>query len=297
MTNMKSKMSLLLILVLLFAVFVAVRFFIFDKQNEYGKLKIISSPTASVFLNSAVIGKTPFEDKYKVGEYLLKLIPESTSTDTASWNGKINIYKNSLTYVNRELGSSDIASAGEIFTTTKMTKKPQNAQSGEIYVETEPQGAIITLDNDEKGVAPLILDNVRRGDHEISVFMPGFFRRTQKINVDPGYRVNAAFKLAIDQSSSFAKTSEDKTKTASSSGGTTDKTYVKIRDNPQGWLRVRVDGSIDATESAKVKPGEKYELMDEKTGWFKIKYNNNSEGLVSGNFTEGWVSSEYSSKE
>ena len=294
---MKSKMSLLLILVLLFAVFVAVRFFIFDKQNEYGKLKIISSPTASVFLNSAVIGKTPFEDKYKVGEYLLKLIPESTSTDTASWNGKINIYKNSLTYVNRELGSSDIASAGEIFTTTKMTKKPQNAQSGEIYVETEPQGAIITLDNDEKGVAPLILDNVRRGDHEISVFMPGFFRRTQKINVDPGYRVNAAFKLAIDQSSSFAKTSEDKTKTASSSGSTTDKTYVKIRDNPQGWLRVRVDGSIDATESAKVKPGEKYELMDEKTGWFKIKYNNNSEGLVSGNFTEGWVSSEYSSKE
>ncbi|MEK7633561.1 MAG: PEGA domain-containing protein [Patescibacteria group bacterium] len=297
MTNMKSKLSLLLILILLFVGFVAVRFFIFDKQNEYGKLKIISSPTASVFLNSAVIGKTPFEDKYKVGEYLLKLIPESTSTDTASWNGKINIYKNALTYVNRELGSSDIASAGEIFTTTKMTKKPQNAQSGEIYVETEPQGAIITLDNDEKGVAPLILDNVRRGDHEISVFMPGFFRRTQKINVDPGYRVNAAFKLAIDQSSSFAKTSEDKTKTASSSGGTTDKTYVKIRDNPQGWLRVRVDGSIDATESAKVKPGEKYELMDEKTGWFKIKYNNNSEGLVSGNFTEGWVSSEYSSKE
>lgn len=294
---MKSKLSLLLILILLFAGFVAVRFFIFDKQNEYGKLKIISSPTASVFLNSAVIGKTPFEDKYKIGEYLLKLIPEGTATDTASWNGKINIYKNSLTYVNRELGSSDIASAGEIFTTTKMTKKPQNAQSGEIYVETEPQGAIITLDNDEKGVAPLILDNVLRGDHELSIFMPGFFRRTQKINVDPGYRVNAAFKLAIDQSSSFAKTSDDKTKTASSSGSTTDKTYVKIRDNPQGWLRVRVDGSIDATESAKVKPGEKYELMDEKTGWFKIKFNENKDGLVSGEFVDGWVSSEYSTKE
>jgi len=297
MTNMKNKLSLLLILIVLFVGFVAVRFFIFDKQNEYGKLKIISSPTTSVFLNSALIGKTPFEDKYKVGEYLLKLIPETTATDTASWNGKINIYKNALTYVNRELGSSDITSAGEIFTTAKMTKAPQNAQSGEIYVETEPQGAIITLDNDEKGVAPLILDNVLRGDHELSVFMPGFFRRTQKINIDPGYRVNAAFKLAIDQSSSFAKASDDKTKTATSSGNTTDKTYVKIRDNPQGWLRVRVDGSIDATESAKIKPGEKYELMDEKTGWFKIKFNENKDGLVSGEFTEGWVSSEYSTKE
>lgn len=294
---MKGKLSIILILVLLFGAFVAVRFFIFDKQNEYGRLKIISSPTASVFLNSNLIGKTPYEDKYKVGEYLLKLIPETSATDTASWNDKINIYKNSLTYVNRELGSSDIASAGEIFTTVKMTKKPQDAQSGEIYVETEPQGAIVTLDSDEKGVAPALMENVSRGDHELSVFMPGFFRRTQKINVDPGYRVNAAFKLAIDQSSSFVKTSDDKTKTASNSGNITNKTYVTIRDNPQGWLRVRVDGSIDASESARVKPGEKYEFLDEKTGWFKIKYNDNKDGLVSGDFTEGWVSSEYSSKE
>lgn len=293
---MKNKLSLLLILVLLFIVFVAVRFFIFDKQNEYGKMKIISSPTASVFLNSTFIGKTPFEDKYKVGEYLLKLIPESTASDTASWNGKINIYKNALTYVNRELGSSDIASAGEIFTTVKMTKKPANSESGEIYVETEPQGAIVTLDSDEKGVAPAVMENVTRGDHELSVFMPGFFRRTQKVNVDPGFRVNAHFKLAIDQSSSFAKESVDKTKTASTSA-TVDKTYVKIRDNPQGWLRVRVDGSINASESAKVKPGEKYELLDEKTGWFKIKFNGSQIGLVEGSFDEGWVSSEYSSKE
>ena len=297
MTNMKGKLSLLLILVLFFIGFVAVRFFILDKQNETGKIKIVSSPTASIFINSTFIGKTPYEDKYKVGEYLLKLIPEATASDTASWNGKINIYKNALTYVNRELGSSDIASAGEIFTTIKMIKKPSNSQSGEIYVETEPQGAIVTLDGDEKGVAPALMDNVLRGDHELSVFMPGFFRRTQKINVDPGYRVNAMFKLAIDQSSSFAKEPDDKTKTASSSASTSNKTYIKIKDNPQGWLRVRVDGSINASESAKVKPGEKYEFLDEKTGWFKIKFNGSQIGLVEGSFDEGWVSSEYSTKE
>lgn len=294
---MKRKLSLLLILVLIFAIFVVIRFFILDKQNEYGEIRIVSSPTASVFLNNTFVGKTPFPDKYKVGEYLLKLIPEATATDTASWNGKITVYKNSLTYVNRELGSSDIASAGEIFTTVKMAKRPANAESGEIYVETEPQGAIVTLDNDEKGVAPALMENVSRGDHELSVFMPGFFRRTQKINVDSGYRVNASFKLAIDQSSSFAKEPDDKTKTASDSGNTANITYIKIKDNPQGWLRVRADGSIDASESAKVKPGEKYELLDEKTGWFKIKFNGSQIGLVEGNFEEGWVSSEYSTKE
>lgn len=284
MTNIKRKLTLLLILVLLFIGFVAVRFFIFDKQNEYGKLKIISSPTASVFLNSALIGKTPYEDKYKVGEYLLKLIPETTATDTASWNGKINIYKNSLTYVNRELGSSDIASSGEIFTTAKMTKKPQNAGSGEVYIETEPQGAIITLDSDEKGVAPAIMENVLRGDHELSVFMPGFFRRTQKVNVDPGYRVNAAFKLAIDQSSSLAKATEDKQATDSAK---TTKTKIIIRDTPTGWLRVREEPSLNASESGKVNPGESFDLIDEQDGWYKIKIDGK----------EGWVSSQYSSKE
>ena len=281
---MKNKLSLLLILVLLFVVFVAVRFFIFDKQNEYGKMKIISSPAASVFLNSTLIGKTPYEDKYKVGEYLLKLIPETTATDTASWNGKINIYKNSLTYVNRELGSSDIASAGEIFTTVKMTKKPQNAGSGEVYVETEPQGAIITLDSDEKGVAPAIMENVLRGEHELSVFMPGFFRRTQKVNVDSGYRVNAAFKLAIDQSSPLAKVTEDKQATSSAK---TAKTKITIKDTPTGWLRVREEPTLNASESGKVNPGETFDLLDEQDGWYKINFDGK----------DGWISSQYSMKE
>lgn len=289
---MKNKLMLLLVLVMLFVGFVLIRFFVFDRQNAYGRIKVVSSPGASVFINNAIIGKTPFEDKYKTGEYLIKLIPEGTSTETASWNGKVTVFKNALTYVNRELGSSDITSAGEIFTTQKMTSPPKDKNYGEIYIETEPQGAIITLDNDEKGIAPLILENVLRGDHEISVFMPGFFRRTQKINIDPGFRVNASFKLAIDQSQASVNTTP-KEATESAKPGTE---YVIIDENPQGWLRVREDGSVESSEAAKVKPGEKYELMEEKTGWYKIKYNDNRDGLYEGEFTEGWVSSEYSSK-
>ncbi len=289
---MKNKLMLLLVLVMLFVGFVLIRFFVFDRQNAYGRIKVVSSPGASVFINNAIIGKTPFEDKYKTGEYLIKLIPEGTSTETASWNGKVTVFKNALTYVNRELGSSDITSAGEIFTTQKMTSPPKDKNYGEIYIETEPQGAIITLDNDEKGIAPLILENVLRGDHEISVFMPGFFRRTQKINIDPGFRVNASFKLAIDQSQASVNTTP-KEATESAKPGTE---YVIIDENPQGWLRVREDGSVESSEAAKVKPGEKYELMEEKTGWYKIKFNDNKDGLYEGEFIEGWVSSEYSSK-
>ena len=84
-------------------------------------------------------------------------------------------------------------------------------------METEPQGAIVTLDGDEKGVAPALMENVIEETMSYLFLCRDFFRRTQKINVDAGFRVNAAFKLAIDQSSSFAKEPDDKTKSASSS--------------------------------------------------------------------------------
>lgn len=280
---MKNKLLLLTVLVAIFVGFIFFRFFFMDQQNAFGKLKVVSSPEAGVFVNNVNAGKTPFENKYKPGEYLLKLIPEGTATDTTSWNGKVQIYKNTLTYVNRELGSSDITSAGEIFTTAKMKEAPKNANFGEIYVETDPQGAIISLDNDEKGVAPLILSDVLKGDHELSISMPGFFRRTQKVNVDPGYRVNSYFKLAIDQSQ---KKPEEKKKEATESAKTK-KTMITIKDNELGFLRVREEPTVTATEAAQVKPGEKFEVLEEDNNWYKINY---TEGK------SGWVSGEYATK-
>ncbi len=286
---MKAKLVLLLILIVLFAGFVGVKFFLLDKKNEVGQLKILSSPSASIFINNVVVGKTPFYDKYKVGDYIIKLIPEGTATDTASWQGKIFVYKNSLTYINRELGSSDISSAGEVLTVTKMEKAPSKVNLGEIYVETEPQGAIIYLDNDEKGVAPLILEEVVQGEHELSVFLPGFLRRTQKINIEQGYRINASFKLAIDPQAKTSLNKTTETKPASASAEITNtKNKVVIKETPTGWLRVREEPSINASESARINPGEKFDLLDEQSGWYQIEYEAGK---------KGWISAEYASKE
>jgi len=290
---MRGKIIFFLFLLFSFLGFVFVRGFFFNQQNAYGKLKITSSPTASVFIDNIAIGKTSFEERYKVGEYMLKLIPEGVATDTASWSGKIIVEKNITTYVNIELGSSDLTTAGEIFT----MKKSETAKvgKGEIYVETEPTGAIVSLDNDEKGVATLLLENVSPGVHELSVFMPGFFKRTQKINVTSGYRIYAKFKLAVDQSQKFITLNEEKKSTESAK--TKEKKYVIILETPTGWLRVRTDASLSASESAKVKKGERFELLDEKEGWYKIKFNGNKESLVEGEFDEGWISSSYGKKE
>src|SRR3990167_8893994 len=286
---MKGKLILLTLLVLGFGAVILVRFLVLDNQNAFGRIRVVSSPVASVFINNLAVGKTPFEDKYKVGEYILRLIPEGNASDTASCQGKLKIYKNALTYVNRELGSSDVTSAGEIFTTSKVDKPAKSGDLGEVYIETEPKGAIVYLDNDEKGVAPLILQEVTKGDHELSVFMPRFLRRTQKINVDPGYRVNATFKLAIDQSSQEAKVTGEKQeeKQEATSSGETKKTTILIKDTPTGFLRVREDASITASEEAQVKPGDKFDLLEEKNSWYKIEYEKGK---------EGWVYSQYAEK-
>lgn len=283
---MKKKLLLLLFLFFAFGIFVLVRYFFSKRENSYGRLRVQASPVASIFLNNLAIGRTPFEDKVKVGEYILKLIPEGIATDTASWQGKIKIYENSLTYVDRELGSSDITSAGSIFSITKMLVKPKQANFGEIEVETEPTRAIVYLDNDEKGITPLILTDVPAGDHELSVFAPGFFRRSQKINVDAGYRVIAQFKLAVDQSQKKVEIKEQEEKKTTESAQTK-KTYVEVLDTPTGWLRVRSEPSINASEAARVKPKDKFELLEEQNGWYKINYEKDR---------EGWISSQYAKK-
>lgn len=282
---MRKKLVLLTILVFLFILFIITRFFLLKNKDVSGRLKVLSSPTASIFLNNLIIGKTPFEDKVKVGEHILKLIPEGSATDTASWQKKIKVFKNSLTFVDVELGKSEVNTSAEVFTVEKMSSRPKDKDRGEIFVETDPTGAIVYLDNDEKGIAPLILAEVLKGEHEVSVFLPGFFRQTRKVNVTPGFRINGFFKLAVDESqkSQFEPGLEAGKEKEATESAQTKKKMVVVKETPTGWLRVREGPSLSASEAAKIKPGERYEFLDQKSGWYKIKYNGK----------EGWVSSRY----
>lgn len=308
--RMKKKLALLFVMVILFLFFIAAKFFLLDKQSNDGILKVLSSPAASVFLNSNAIGKTPYEDKVKEGEYIVKLIPEGNATETASWQGKIKITRNSLSFIDRELGQSDLTSAGVIFTVAKMTTSASAPDQGEISVETEPDGSIVSLDNDEKGIAPLIMSNIPKGDHEISVSSPGFFRRSQKVNVEAGFRINAQFKLAQDpaykkvDAASLTTTPAPTDKLSPSgnitptptgklaltptpgAGSKTTSFSVIITDTPTGWLRVRTEPSTNASESARVNPGDTFKVLEEKEGWYLINYKDSLSGWISAQYTK-----------
>lgn len=295
---MKKKLLIVIGLVIIFIIFIFIRFFWIDRQNAAGKIKVLSSPAATVFINNVAVGKTPYEiNNQKVGEYSIKLIPDEADKATVTWEGKIPVYKNTLTYISRELGTSELTSAGEILTVVPMEGKAEG-NTGEVLIETDPTGAIIYLDNDEKGVAPLKLDDVPAGDHELAVYLPGFFRRALKIKVEKGYQVKAIFKLALDQShksleselevarkiaSEEAKKGEDSKEPTEEE---TESTTIEILDTEVGYLNVREEASVNGDIVTTVNPGEQYEYTDEENGWYYITLDDGSVGWVSGDYVE-----------
>ena len=279
-----NKIRLIVFTILLFSIatFAIIRYLIIDKTKRKGVLKIVSSPVSSLFINNNAIDRpTPYENKFQPGEYTIKLIPRGDATSSASWEGKVMVYSNSVTYINRELGSSQKTSSGEMFTPIPMKNNPTKPNTGEISVDTEPIGAIIRLDNDEKGVSPLLLSEVSKGTHELSVSLPGFFPKIKKINIETSYRVNVSFKLAIDQSQ---KIEEPK---ATPSAKTKEQDLeIEILETEVGFLRVRKEPNVNSEEVGRVNPSDIFRIIDEASGWLKINYEPNKEGWVLKSYTK-----------
>lgn len=290
---MKRKLMFLFSLFIIFGFFVLARYIYLKLQATDGALTVLSSPASEVTVDGKVVGKTPFEGPFKTGEYLITLAPDQSASDAASWKGKIRINAQAVTFVDRELGANDISSSGVILTITKMDQKPESDNTGQIKVDTEPTGAIVYLDNEEVGIAPFLLSEVTAGDHELSVLNPGFFRRSQKVKVENGYQVQAQFKLSLDPTYKKIEPKKDDKKATDSATlkktptEKSDALTIAIQDTETGWLRVRENPTTSASESAKVNPGDEFEVLAEQSGWYQIEY-------VKGK--KGWISARYAKK-
>jgi hypothetical protein len=59
-----------------------------------------------------------------------------------------------------------------------------------------------------------------------------------------------------------------------------------IKTTPLGWLRVREEPSLNATEITRVNTGNTYNVLSEEEGWVKIKVSDTVEGWVSATYVE-----------
>lgn len=292
---MKRKIVFFSLLIVIVLVIFGVIKLITSRTPKEGELRVESTPSVSVFLDNKRLGQTPYREKVQSGEYTLRLVPDSATSDIAPWQGKISVGPNLLTYVNAVLSDSELSSAVDILWLEKsIANKP------ELSVITNPDGASVVVDDATKGITPLTLQDLAVGDHSLTVTSPGFLTRTMKIKMTNGYKLIASLKLALSAagsqesqasgsavapaSSTPAPTPTAKAGSTATSSATPKKPYVTIKDTPTGFLRVRMSPSTGATEAAQVKPGEKYSLFDEESGWYEISYDGTNKGWISGTY-------------
>jgi hypothetical protein len=272
----KGLVSALIIAVVVVVVaFGGTKLFLKFKTGRKAGLKINSVPQSSVFIDNDLKGNTPFDEKFPSGTYLVKLTPNGTDTNTSSWEKEVTLSSGFLTYINRELGASDLESAGEILSLEKV-----NSSTSQVSVISTPDGANVALDGQEKGTSPLVIKDVAPGEHTLFVFAPGFKGRQIKIKTIQGHKLDIDVQLSLVPGEGGEATDSAKTK------DTKEEARVKILDTPTGWLRVRESPSLSASEAAKVNPDEKFPLLDRQEGWFKIEYKQGKEGWVSSRYAE-----------
>jgi hypothetical protein len=272
---------------------------VFNKKNN-GAISISSTPRAIVFIDGSQVGTTPYlNDKLQVGEHTVRLVPEATNDNLSPWEGKVVLNPNVLTVVNRNLSSSPQASSGETIWLEKIASKDKSS----ITVISSPDQAVVRIDGEPKGFSPITIDDLSPGGYQVVVASTGYEERTISAKTVAGYRLIINVQLAKKiEGIEEATTSGEKVETTPTPTAKNtptpkisplptitppSKPYIKIKETPTGWLRVRAEPSASSEELTKVKPGEMFPYLgEEKNGWYKIEYEDDKEGWVSGVYVE-----------
>lgn len=274
---------------------------VFFKPANAG-LKVDSIPAGVVYLDGKEVGRTPYEsEKLSSGEKIVKIIPEQTFGNLNSWETKVKLISGALAMVRKEFAEDESKSSSEVITMEPVTDK----KTASLLVVSIPDSAVVKIDSESKGFTPVSLDKLSEGDKIVVLSAPGFKDKTMTVKLYNGFRTVLNVKLAQSSEEEGLEvtptpsTAISMTPTAKPSGKVTPtpsvkvtptvpvKPYVEIKPTETGWLRVRSEASKTSQEIGRVNPGEKYSLLDEVTGWYKISFGTNK---------EGWISATYATK-
>ena len=273
-------------------------------SRKKAALNVTTTPKATIFLDGEHLGQTPYyNEKLKSGEYVLKIVPESSGQALTPWEGRVNLSPGILTVVNRELGLTQELSSGEILSFEPLADK----KAASISIVTTPDGAVVNLDGEPRGFAPLSIDNVSEGEHILVINSPGYQEKSIKAKTVKGNKLIASIQLAriatVTEPAPAEETQKEATPAASPKASPSPsvkaspkssptanlaRPYVQIDSPDIGWVRVRTKPSTgtDSEELTKVDHNEQFPLKDEQNGWYQIEYETGKEGWISGKYAE-----------
>jgi hypothetical protein len=267
--------------ILAIILFAGLVYFVNQKTGK-GALQVTASTPSEVYLNDKLSGETPLckcegSEMPNVGEYRVRIVPKDNSLNP--YEEKIDIYKSTLTVIDRTFGENESASI--ITLVPKDDKK-----TADITVITTPPDAEVFLDDISSGKSPIVIKDVTESDHELRLKREGFIEKTLRIKATKGFMLKAIVYLGA--SSNGAETALP-TVSASPTPSVSRTSKVLILDTPTGFLRVRSSSSTSTSEIGRVSPGETYDLLEETDdGWYKIRIENGA---------EGWITSEFAQKQ
>lgn len=264
---------------LILAVVIAITLFVIDRlKPKVAGIFIETTPSATVFINGEQVGRTPYKKTYEPGEIIVKLIPESFEKPLAPYETRVNLVSGVETVIRYDFGESEGLSSGEIISFEKIDKNQTS-----LVVVSIPDSVQLTIDGFQKLVTPHKTSSITADDHTLLLTSEGFIDRQIRVKTHKGYKLTAIVQLALstgEPEEELLPTPEDLPEP---------EPKIEILSTPVGFLRVREEPSTLGKEIGQVEPGETYKLTDEdeKTGWFKIEF---EEGK------EGWVSNTYARK-
>lgn len=284
---MKKVLFILGLIAITVGIFILIVWFL-TKDSGRGALQVTSSPKSKVYLDGELIGETPLcmcdaDNTVSTGSHTIKLIPDSGNF--LPFEEKITISPSVLTVVDRTFGEGAFSS-GSVISLAPISDN----KDAQLSIVTFPDKTLLTLDNSNtpSGTSPLLLKNLTESDHELKISKEGYLDKVLRIRTANGYRLEAVVTLSVapDTGSDSAvlniPLAPEEAETATSSA------KVTILDTPTGFLRVREDATTSSKELGRVSPGKKYELLDEKNGWYQIKTEDD---------ITGWISGRYASKD
>ncbi len=260
--------------------------FWFDKDTSGNVLRIISEPSgAKVYIDNSEMGTTPFlTNNISNGDYELKIIApgyeSQTSRITVNKGYTLNATFNLLPFVSPSLiaafeGSTNIFDLSVDNET--VTSSPQEWAKALVYW------------NKTRG-----LNIEGTGENKEPFFNLFISYKGDLYNAEGTPVVTKEDLAAIGTNNKIGYlgrvsdgpglTNEAKQTLETLLNTVVAGKQAKIKSTPTGWLRVRSEPNLNGTELTRVNTGDTFEVLDQQTGWVKIKVSET---------VQGWASSDY----
>jgi len=234
-------------------------------------IEIYSTPSAKVYVNGKEMGMTPYKNS--------SLVPQNIEIKLVSGTKQVSkkiLLKNGLATVIDWKFDTNGDDGGYVLS----MENTGGAKCG-LIINSIPSQATLSIENEIIGSTPKKVEDLGTGEKHVVVSFPGYQGSNLFLKTTAGYNLIVEAKLILDNKVIEPEAPADSAAILAS------KEMVKIKETETGWLKVRESDSGASREITKIKPGEKYEVVEEKTDWIKIKLNDG---------TMGWVSTKYVEK-